>query len=415
MRILFLSKDGDGIGVAHKLKMEGNDVRLFIQSKQFPLTAMGMVERVPSFRPHIPWADLIICDMVGFGKYEDLFRRMGKVVFGCSKIADLLELDRGKGIELFERVGISIPETYSFKGKEEAKQIADIWEAPGFVIKPSGNLDTASTHVCKDPELYLWALDKLPANTPLIVQKIEEGIEVSTEGWFNGRDWITPFNHTFEEKRFMDGDRGPNTGCMGNVVVTSMGDKLINSTIKKVTPFLKKISYRGPIDINCIVNEESAFALEFTARLGYDAIEALIEGLKEPVTDLFFETAIGVKKEMDITNDYMIAVRVSIPPFPHDDPEKEDAGLPILGINEHNHKHIFFTDIYMDREGAHRYAAGDGVLMKVTARGREVKEAQNRVYRTIENLTILDAQYRRDIGDRVRSDIKQLQAWGWLR
>ena len=73
---------------------------------------------------------------------------------------------------------------------------------------------------------------------------------------------------------------------MGNVVIPTHGNKLTDATIIKLAPFLKRISYRGPVDINTIVDEHRVYALEITARLGYDAIEALMEGLKEPVTDL---------------------------------------------------------------------------------------------------------------------------------
>lgn len=414
MKILILSIDGDGLGIAFKLAEEKNEVKMYIKEKQYKQAGVGIIERVASWRPHVVWADLVICDMVGFGKYEQTLRHMGKVVFSCSKLADLAELDRKKGMELFEKFEIDTPETYSFSSPKEAESIVDLWEEPGFVIKPSGNLSTAKTYVCRHPDIYKWALSTLDKGTELIVQKIVTGIEVSTEGWFNGRDWISPFNHTFEEKRFLEGNKGSNTGCMGNVVVTTTGDKLTNATVVKFAPFLKRIGYRGPLDINTIIENDRIYALEITARLGYDAIEALMEGLKEPVTDLFFETAVGVKKKMNITNDYMIAVRLSVPPWPHGEPANESVGMPIIGINEFNLKHLYLTDAYRNEGEDYLYAGGDGAVLKVTARGRDIQEARNRVYRTIDNLTIQDVQYRSDIGLRAIKDIKQLKDWGWL-
>jgi len=360
MKILILSIDGDGLGIAFKLAEEKNEVKMYIKEAQYKQAGVGIIDRISSWRPHVVWADLVICDMVGFGKYEQTLRQMGKVVFSCS------------------------------------------------------NLSTAKTYVCKDKDIYKWALTTLPKDTDLIVQKIVTGVEVSTEGWFNGRDWISPFNHTFEEKRFLEGDKGSNTGCMGNIVVTTTGDKLTAATVVKFAPFLKRIGYRGPIDINTIIDDDRIYALEITFRLGYDAIEALMEGLKESVTDLFFETAIGVKKEMAITDDYMIAVRLSVPPWPHGEPDNESVGMPIIGINEFNLKHLYLTDAYRDERENYLYAGGDGAILKVTARGRDIQEARNRVYRTIDNLTIQDVQYRSDIGLRAIKDIKQLKDWGWL-
>lgn len=415
MKVLILSSDGDGIGIAQRLVEEGNKVYMFIKDKQFKHAGVGMFKRVDSWRPYLAESDLVICDMVGFGHLEQTFRRLGKVFLGCSAIADMIELDRAKGIELFKKSGINIPETYEFDSPDDAKMIADIWEDPGFVIKPSGNISTSKTSVCYNRESYLWNLDNLPSDTKLIVQKIIEGVEVSTEGWFNGRDWIKPFNHTFEEKRLFDGGIGPNTGCMGNIVMTTAVNKLVEHTILKLTKFMQHISYRGPVDINCIVTEDSVYGLELTPRFGYDAIEALMEGINglERITDFLFEVAAGVKKTMNITRDFMIAVRLSVSPWPHGEPDQSERGMPILGIIPENIKHIYLTDVYKE-DDIYKYAAGDGVIAKVTARGRDISEATNRVYSTIRNLSIPDVQYRTDIGKRAKADIEQLKSWGWL-
>lgn len=415
MKILVLSKEGDGLGIAQRLQQEENDVSLFIQSKKFIRAGRGIVERVPSWRPLLRKVDLVIADMVGFGYLEPTIKASGKPYLGLSKLGERAELDRAKGIELLERAEILIPTTYHFSSPTEALQVLDFWADPGFVIKPSGNMATALTQVCRDEETFRWALTRYPAGTQLIVQELIEGIEVSTEGWFNGRDWLEPFNHTFEEKRFFPGDLGPNTGCMGNIVVAAQGtDNLIKETVLKLEPFLRKITYRGPIDINCIVTETAAYALEVTARFGYDAIEALMEGLLEPVTDVLHHTALGVKTSMNLAEEYLASVRVSVPPYPYADPKDVDIGIPILGINDQNLSHLFLTDVDKTKNGSYRYSASDGVVYKATAHGRSVKEVRDRVYRTVDNVTVQDMQYRDDIGQRVNRNMTTLASWGWI-
>ncbi|KKK71672.1 hypothetical protein LCGC14_2911580, partial [marine sediment metagenome] len=245
--------------------------------------------------------------------------------------------------------------------------------------------------------------------------------EVSTEGWWNGRGWIKPFNHTFEEKRFLDGNLGPNTGSMGSVVTVARSpDRLVRGTVKRLESFLKQTAYRGPVDINCIVTKDSLYALELTARLGYDAIEALAEGLLEPLADVLFETAAGVKKEMDIESLPMSAVRVSVPPWPHAAPSASEIGRPLVGLNRGNLKHVYLTDVFKDGDD-YKFAGGDGVVYKATANGRSFRESRRRVYRTIGNIGLLDAQYRTDIGERVDPDLPhgskdwaRLKDWGWI-
>lgn len=416
MRVLVISLEGDGIGIAHKMAREGHNVEVFIKDERFKLAGDGIFKRVSSWRPRVEDCDLVVVDMVGMGHLEQTLSRMGKPFLGASRFADAIELDRRAGMDLLEQADVNRPPTFFYNSPSDAKQLVSYFEDPdieGLVVKPHNNQATADTRVVRSAEMYLWLLDQMPEDTKLTIQEYVDGVEVSCEGWFNGRDWVRPFNITFEEKRFMDGDRGPNTGCMGNVVMAVKDVKLVQETVMKLTPMLKAEGYRGPIDINSIVNERGVHALEITARFGYDAIEALSEGLKEDLFDLLFETALGVKKTMDVTRDYMIAIRVSVPPYPHKSEADWGEGLPLNGISDQNLDHLYLTDVFFDDSGYH-YAQGDGVVLKATARGRTVQEARHRAYRTINNLDIPDAQYRRDIGRRVDEDLKRLSYWGFI-
>ncbi len=399
------------MGIAHQLVKEGHSVKVWIQKPDYKWTGKGIVERVASFRPHISGSQLIVGDMVGFGRHRNLFDRLNKPVIGVDPFCDAAELDRQKGLQLFKETGIKIPKSWSFPSIETAR--LGKWPKENVVLKPSGNIDTAKTFICKDEESVDYALEQYDKEQAIIIQEFVEGVEVSTEGWFNGRDWITPFNHTFEEKKFLVGDLGPNTGCMGNVVMATKGNKITEATLGRLTTILRKAGIVGPIDVNCIINESGIYVIEPTCRFGYDAVEALIEGLQESTADLLFETALGTKKEMKITKDYMIAVRLSIPPWPLADTNGAKPGKPVLGVNQHNLPHLFLTDVHFD-DKMYLASMGDGVVLKATARGRTVREAQRRVYRTLENLQVQDKQYRIDIGDRVDKDLARLREWGYL-
>ncbi|MGI0134998.1 MAG: hypothetical protein ACREBW_08595, partial [Candidatus Micrarchaeaceae archaeon] len=400
-----------------------------VKEPRFKRAGRGIVNRVPAWRPLIRDVDLIVCDMVGFGEYKTIFDQIKKPTISCSEVGDLLELDRRYGMKVAKTLGITIPETWEFRSVADARNFPKAleWRA-GFVVKPDGNLATSTTMVIKDSDLWDYSLDKLPPATSLIIQRIVDGVEISTEGWFNGETFITPFNHTFEEKRFLVGNLGQNTGCMGNIVFRADSNKLTRNTVERLEPLLKKIHYHGPIDINCIVNEKGAFALEFTARLGYDAIETLYEGLHgETFADFLFGVAMGRKEIMRLSSDTLIAVRLSIPPWPISKPAPDDWGEPVGGITPANLPHLYFTDLYRDRDGKYKTAGGDGVLLKATARGRAVentingkpvldftREARRRVYRTLEGIKVSSAQYRTDIGSRVNGEMLKLKEWGWL-
>lgn len=408
-----ISKEGDGCGIAWKLTKEGHHVDLYIKRPEYSHTLQGVVSRVNSFRPHVAEADLVICDLVGFSEHAPLFKRLGKPTLGCSEVADMLELDRRRGLEVLQRAGVATPTTHYFDSPKSAETLKWAHEL-GYVVKPQNNLHPSATYLCENEETYKWALTTLPAQQELIVQEIVEGVEVSTEGWFNGRDWIPPFNHTFEEKPLAAGGVGVMTGCMGNIVYPLKApDKLTQATVIKLEPMLRKMSYKGPIDINCIVDEKSARALEITARFGYDAIEALMHGMKEPVGSFLFDVATGIARTMPLHSfDYLIAVRVVMPPFPD---QRQDIGMrgsPVLGLDGSGGS-VFPCDVYKEGD-SYLYAASDGVLAKVAANGRDVREARRRVYARVDDVRALSIYYRNDIGQRAEGDLSKLKQWGWV-
>jgi phosphoribosylamine--glycine ligase len=325
----------------------------------------------------------------------------------------MLELDRRRGLEVLQRAGVALPTTHYFDSPRSAATLKWTHE-PGYVVKPSNNLHVSKTYICEREDIYKWTLSTYDSSQELIVQELVNGIEVSTEGWYNGRDWIGPFNHTFEEKPLAAGGSGVMTGCMGNVVVpVEQPDKLVRETVMRLEPMLKKMSYKGPIDINCIVTDDSAYALEITPRFGYDAIEALIHGFKEPFGGFLFDVATGIAKTMPLRGfDPLISVRVVMPPYPDQRPSKDMRGSPVLGL-EGPGGSVFPCDVYKDGSKYH-YASSDGVLAKVAANGRDVREARRRVYARVDDIVALGAYYRNDIGARVESNLSKLKQQGWL-
>jgi phosphoribosylamine-glycine ligase len=429
MRVLLISKEGDGLGVAQRLALEGNDVDVYIAEERFAKAGQGLVNRVLDWVRSSRDADLILADCVGLGRYEDALRKLGTPFIGCSEVLDKIELDRWQGMEMFRRAGITIPPTYRFSSTREALALPSEhgWE-PGWVIKPDGNVSTAKTMVVREQNQWEQCVGALQPGSTGIVQKIVEGVEVSTEGWFNGSRFVQ-YNHTWEDKRFLVGDLGQNTGCMGNIVLACGADKLVRGTVQRMQPFLRLLDYRGPFDINCIVNADGAFALEATSRMGYDAVEALLEGLDEPATLFLGDIAGGVNREPSVTEQTMVAVRLSIPPWPMRKPDRDDKPSLVTGIDKSTLPHLFLTDLYCE-DGVYYTAGGDGVLLKATAIGRPDNhktdksgrpyntdytwEARRRVYRLLGAINVHNKQYRTDIGTRVNEDIAKLKEWGWL-
>lgn len=420
MKILMISKSGDGFGIAQKLQAEGHEIRIWVKEKGFENVLAGIVTQVPNWKSSAAnWAQFVIADMVGFGKMATQLDAMNVDHLGFNVIGDLMELDRAKQMELFRRFSILIPETQEFETPEQAKSILDEWEGKGYVIKPSGNLDTGKTYVVRDRETFAWALETYSGDQELVVQRIVNGVEISTEGWFDGNEWAEPFNHTIEKKRFMNDDKGPNTGCMGNIVwrVDNPERDAFVQNLKKLTPFLKRADYRGPIDINTIANQTGIYALELTTRFGYDAIEGLYESLNKPqlgiiLHDLATKPRGGGPVQFPMRGGVSAVVRLTVPPYPHGKASRDDRGLPITGIRN-DLRHIYPADIFKNN-GQFMWSASDGVLAKVAVFSNNLEDAIRDVYKEVDKISAQGLQYRTDIGSDVAEAGKQLRKWGYL-
>ena len=416
MEILFVSKSGDALPLAIKLA-DKHRVKFYVKKKGSRM-GEGLVKMVPSWRPHLKSADFVIFDMVGLGSLADLMRRKDKIVLGGGVFNDLIELDRQKGTELMQKAGITVPETWSFKSVEEGKKFIKA-KRDRYVLKPLGNQDTMWTYVAQmdDSKDLVYMMDTAPLPDGYELQKFIDGIEVSTEGWFDGEKFVGPFNHTMERKRFMDRDKGPSTGCMGNVVWFADGDKLVEQTLMKVQPYLNKMAYVGPIDINCIVTKDKAYGIEWTARFGYSALWALLECFDGDFATWSYGFAQGKQKEMPVKKDnWGVAVRLTVPPYPTDTEylsEMVCKDWPLF-FEDKAWPHIWLADAYRSTDGVFKVAGVDGVVMEVTAKSNILREARRRCYRTIDRVVLPNKQYRSDIGLRCWSDIPKLEEWGWI-
>ena len=63
-------------------------------------------------------------------------------------------------------------------------------------------------------------------------------------------------------------------------------------------PKLAEEGYVGYIDLNCIVNNNGIYPLEFTRRFGYPTISIQQEGMLTPISDLFWELATGARAQV---------------------------------------------------------------------------------------------------------------------
>ncbi len=423
-KFLFVSIDGLIGDIAWQVVKEGHEVKYYIENPEDKEVADGFVPKVDDWKKEVDWAEVIVFDdVLGQGKKAKKLREQGKLVIGGTPYTDQLEDDRSFGQEELKRFGVPILPYKEFTSFDDAIQF--VKENPGrYVIKPSGEaqnikglLFIGEEEDGKDVIQVLgdykkaWA-KKIPV---FQLQKRITGVEIAVGAFFNGKEFIYPINVNFEHKKLFPGNLGPSTGEMGTVVFHSEPNRLFNATLKKFEQKLAEENYVGYIDLNCIVNSNGIYPLEFTSRFGYPHISIIQDSMISPIGEFLYELAKGNKIQLKVKSGFHIGVRLVVPPFPFRDKEtfevkSKDSIIYFKKSNEGVH----LEDVKLVN-GEWVVTGNSGVVLIVCGSGSTMKQAQNQVYGRIKNIMIPHMYYRMDIGDRWFEDSDKLHNWGYLR
>lgn len=425
-KFLFVSNDGLIGDIAWQISQEGHEVRYYIQNPESADIADGFVPKTVDWRRVTDWADTIIFDdVLGHGTLAKELRDGGKFVVGGTPYTDMLEDDRSFGQQELKNFGIPIIPFQNFSGFDEA--ISFLSEKPGrYVVKPSGiaqNLKrllfVGEEEDGKDVVQVLEAYKRTTGNhiKEFQLQKRVTGVEVAVGAFFNGNAFVLPININFEHKKLFPGNLGPSTGEMGTTMFWSEPNKLFNATLKKMEEKLKSEKFIGYIDLNCIVNSNGIYPLEFTCRFGYPTIFIQQDSMQTPIGDFFHALARGEIERFKTKNGFHIGVRICVPPYPYDDPEcyATHSKESVILFKTPNLNGIHIEDV---KQVNHEWlvAGNTGVVLVVCGSGTSMKQAQAQAYNRIKNIMIPNMFYRKDIGDRwFEEDGDKLHNWGYLR
>lgn len=423
LRFLFVSKWGDLLDIAHAVQQEGNEVKMYIGYKPGREIGDGFVPKVRQWEKHLDWADLIVFDYTGFGKIAAELRAAGKYVFGGTEYTDQLELDRSFGQNELKRHKIKILNYREFDSFQQA--IAFVEATPNtYVIKPSGEtqdykqlLFVGKEEDGSDVVRMLRAYEKTWGDRmgTFQLQRKVNGVEVSVAAFFNGHEFLKPINITFEHKKLFPKELGVSTGEMGTSMFWTDDNPIFDATLKKMEATLAKDRFVGHIDINCIVNGNGIYPLEFTSRFGFPQVSIQRAGINEPFGRLLYKIAKGERFEINTKRGFQVGAYMVVPPFPYNDPEtfklfSKDA-VVVVRKKMKEGLHLMHLKLV---NGEWLITGDSGMALLVSATGTTMREAQKLLYNRINNVLINNVYYRTDIGDRWTEDSDKLWAWELL-
>jgi phosphoribosylamine--glycine ligase len=206
-----------------------------------------------------------------------------------------------------------------------------------------------------------------------------------------------------DHKRVGDGDKGPNTGGMGAyspapIMTAEMNQRVMNEIIHPTVRAMQAMGapYKGVLFAGLMITKDGPQLIEYNVRFGDPECQVLILRLMSDLVPALLAARDGQLKNFDLRwyDDAALTVVMAAKGYPGNYErgtliEGLDAAAQVEGVE------IFHAGTKAE---ANRILANGGRVLNVCARGKSVREAQQRAYAAVDKIKWPGGFCRRDIG-----------------
>jgi len=331
----------------------------------------------------------------------------GIKTFGPSKWAARLEGSKGFTKDLCKANNIPTAAYERFKGAAAAKDYVRAKGAP-IVVKNDGlaagkGVVVASTVAEAEAAIDMMFDGGLGEKAwEIVIEDCLVGEEASFFALCDGETAI-PLASAQDHKRVFDGDKGPNTGGMGAyspapVMTPEMNQRVMDEIILPTVRALKAIGapYKGVLFAGLMITKDGPQLIEYNVRFGDPETQVLMLRMMSDLLPALIAARDGQLKNFDLRwyDDAALTVVMAAKGYPG----AYEKGSVIGGLEEAAQVEgveIFHAGTKSD--GTHVLANG-GRVLNVSARGKTVREAQQRAYAAVDRIKWPEGFCRRDIG-----------------
>ncbi|KJS84792.1 MAG: phosphoribosylamine--glycine ligase [Peptococcaceae bacterium BICA1-8] len=336
----------------------------------------------------------------------DKFQAEGLRVFGPSQKAAEIEGSKAFSKELMAKYNIPTAKYLVFTDSKQACQAIDEIGIP-CVVKADGLAAGKGVIICFSKEEAITAIEEIlvknkfgKAGEKVVIEEYLVGQEVSMLAFTDGKT-VIPMVSAQDHKRVFDNDQGPNTGGMGayspapvytqeihEVVLKDILEATVQAMAEEGRPF-QGILYAG-----LMLTEAGPKVLEFNARFGDPETQAVLPRLKSDLIDIMEAVVDG---ELDkVSVEWFVEAAVCVVMAAGGYPEEYENGKIVSGLKNVPESVLVF---HAGTNKAEEYIlTNGGRVLGVTALGMDIKEAINKAYQGVEQISFEGAHYRRDIG-----------------
>ena len=341
---------------------------------------------------------------------SDLFESRRLKIFGPNRDAAQLEGSKAFAKKIMTENSIPTAAAGIFSDAEAARRYLNQNPAP-YVVKADGLAAGKGVLICATREEAQSAIDEImvkkafgQAGEKVVIEEFLEGEEASFMVLTDG-DYVLALPSSQDHKRVFDNDQGPNTGGMGAyspapVVTQAVEDRVLREV---VTPLiaglkLKGIVYRGVIYVGLMITKAGPKVLEFNARFGDPECQVIMMRLKSDLVPLLQAAVDGTLRIVrpEWYPDPAVCVVLSAGGYPG----SYEIGKEIRGLEKLKDWPKGFVFHAGTRKESGRWQTSGGRVLGVTARGHDLAEAVQEVYRGVNAISWDGMHYRRDIARR---------------
>jgi phosphoribosylamine--glycine ligase len=337
----------------------------------------------------------------------DSLRGTGVPVFGPSKAAAQLEGSKAFTKELCARHNIPTGDFIRVASEAEGLAALDRFPIP-VVIKADGLAAGKGVTVAMTRNEAEAAVQEIfsgrfgDAGAEAVIEEFLEGEEASFFALTDGHT-VVPFGSAQDHKRVGEGDTGPNTGGMGAYspapVLTSLleGEAIERIVVPTVRAMAEEgMPFSGVLFAGLMLTPQGVKLIEYNCRFGDPECQVLMLRLEADLAEFLLavaESRLAALPAPRFSDDTALTVVIAAKGYP-DTPRKGGAIAGILAAEATGAK-VFHAGTAL--ENGNLVASG-GRVINVTARGRNVGQAQTRAYAAVDAIAFPEGFCRRDIG-----------------
>jgi phosphoribosylamine--glycine ligase len=337
----------------------------------------------------------------------DSLRAAGLAVFGPNRIPAQLEGSKGFTKDLCARHHIPTARFVRAADLETAKAALGQFGLP-VVIKADGLAAGKGVIIAETADQAREAIETMfdgsfgSAGAEVVIEQFLTGEEVSFFALTDGVA-ILPFGSAQDHKRVGDGDTGPNTGGMGayspaSIFTRELQQRALDEIVAPTVRALAEAGtpYSGILYAGLMLTAEGPSLIEYNARFGDPECQVLMMRLESDLLELMAATAGGRLAQAApprFADEAALTVVIAANGYP---------GAPARGGRIKRLEDAAASGAIVFQAGT---AASDGGIVAsggrvlcVTARGNDVREAQQKAYAAAARIDFPTGFYRRDIG-----------------